>query len=32
MALTQKTGALANAGAQAQSVASTLANLAANLH
>jgi len=32
MALTQKIGALANAGAQAQSVASTLANLAANLH
>ncbi len=32
MALTQRIGALANAGAQAQSVASTLANLAANLH
>ena len=32
MALTQRTGALANAGAQAQSAASTLANLAANLH
>lgn len=32
MALTQRTGALARAGTQAQSIANTLANAAANLH